>query len=50
MQMPMPLTSKTDMADMHDAAQPGEILRDAISAQGWTVTEAAARRDLDEVA
>ena len=31
------------MTDMHDPVHPGEILREAISAQGWTVTEAAAR-------
>lgn len=29
------------MPTMHDPAHPGESLRDAISAEGWTVTEAA---------
>ena len=31
------------MTDMYDPAHPGEIVREAIDAQGWTVTEAAAR-------
>ena len=31
------------MAAMHDPAHPGEIIREAINAEGWTVTEAAAR-------
>ena len=31
------------MTDMHDPVHPGEIVREAIDAQGWTVTEAAAR-------
>lgn len=31
------------MTDMHDPAHPGEIVREAIAAEGWTVTEAAAR-------
>lgn len=31
------------MTAMHDPAHPGEILREAIDAEGWTVTEAAAR-------
>lgn len=31
------------MTDMYDPAHPGEIVRKAIDAEGWTVTEAAAR-------
>ena len=31
------------MTDMYDPAHPGEIIREAIDAEGWTVTEAAAR-------
>ena len=31
------------MATMHDPAHPGESLRDALAAEGWTVTEAAAK-------
>lgn len=31
------------MPQMHDPAHPGETLRDAMAAEGWTVTEAAAR-------
>ena len=31
------------MPTMHDPAHPGESLRDAMAAEGWTVTEAAAR-------
>lgn len=31
------------MTDMYDPAHPGEIVREAIDAEGWTVTEAAAR-------
>ena len=31
------------MRMMHDPAHPGESLRDAMTAEGWTVTEAAAR-------
>ena len=29
------------MATMQDPAHPGESLRDALAAEGWTVTEAA---------
>ena len=28
---------------MHDPPHPGEIIRDAVRAEGWTVAEAAAR-------
>ena len=28
---------------MHDPPHPGEIIRDAVHAEGWTVAEAAAR-------
>ena len=28
---------------MYDPAHPGEIIREAIDAEGWTVTDAAAR-------
>ena len=31
------------MSAMYDPAHPGEILREAIEAQGWTVSGAAAR-------
>ena len=31
------------MPTMHDPAHPGESLRDALAAEGWTVTEAAAK-------
>ena len=31
------------MTDMYDPAHPGEIIREAIDAEGWTVTDAAAR-------
>ena len=31
------------MPTMHDPAHPGESLRDAMAAEGWTVTEAAAK-------
>ena len=31
------------MASMYDPAHPGEIIRDAIIAKGWTVAECAAR-------
>ena len=31
------------MPTMHDPAHPGESLRDALEAEGWTVTEAAAK-------
>ena len=31
------------MPTMHDPAHPGESLRDAVAAEGWTVTEAAAK-------
>ena len=31
------------MRTMHDPAHPGESLRDAMAAEGWTVTEAAAK-------
>ena len=31
------------MPTMHDPAHPGESLRDAMTAEGWTVTETAAR-------
>ena len=31
------------MATMHDPAHPGERLRGALEAEGWTVTEAAAK-------
>lgn len=31
------------MPTMHDPAHPGESLRDAMAAEGWTVTEAATR-------
>ena len=31
------------MATMRDPAHPGESLRDALAAEGWTVTEASAR-------
>ena len=31
------------MPTMHDPAHPGESLRDAMAAAGWTVTEAAAK-------
>ena len=31
------------MTSMYDPAHPGEIIRDAIEAKGWTVTECAAR-------
>ena len=32
------------MATMYDPAHPGESLRDAMAAAGWTVTETAAKR------
>ena len=31
------------MPTMHDPTHPGESLRDAMAAEGWTVTEAAAK-------
>ena len=31
------------MTTMYDPAHPGESLRDAMDAEGWTVTEAAAK-------
>ena len=31
------------MTSMYDPAHPGEIIRDAIVAKGWTVAECAAR-------
>ena len=31
------------MPTMHDPAHPGESLRDAMLAEGWTVTETAAK-------
>lgn len=31
------------MTGMHDPAHPGEIIRDALEAERWTVTEAAIR-------
>ena len=31
------------MTDMHDPAHPGEIIRKAISTEGWTVRQAAER-------
>ena len=31
------------MADMHDPAHPGEIIREAIGAEGWTIRHAAER-------
>lgn len=31
------------MTSMYDPAHPGEIIRDAIEAKGWTVAECAAR-------
>ena len=31
------------MPTMHDPAHPGESLRDAMVAEGWTVTEVAAK-------
>ncbi len=31
------------MSAMYDPAHPGEIIRDAIEAEGWTVSDAAAR-------
>ena len=31
------------MAEMHDPAHPGEIIRDAIDAEGWTIRHAAER-------
>ena len=31
------------MSGMYDPAHPGEIIREAIMAEGWTVAEAAAR-------
>ncbi len=31
------------MPTMHDPAHPGESLRDALAAEGWTVTETAAK-------
>ena len=31
------------MAGMYDPAHPGEIIREAIDAEGWTVSDAAAR-------
>ncbi|MYE81423.1 MAG: HigA family addiction module antidote protein [Gammaproteobacteria bacterium] len=31
------------MTDMYEPAHPGEIVREAIDAEGWSVTEAAAR-------
>ena len=37
------------MTDMYDPAHPGEIVREAIDAEGWTVTEAAARLDVARV-
>ena len=33
------------MPTMYDPAHPGESLRDAMEAEGWTVTEAAAKLD-----
>ena len=37
------------MTDMYDPAHPGEIVREAIDAEGWTVTEAAARLGIARV-
>ena len=31
------------MSAMHDPAHPGEIMREAIEAEGWTVSDAASR-------
>ena len=31
------------MADMHDPAHPGEIIREAITTEGWTIRHAADR-------
>ena len=31
------------MTDMHDPAHPGEIIREAINTEGWTVQQAADR-------
>ena len=31
------------MPDMYDPAHPGEIIREAIDAEGWTITETATR-------
>ena len=31
------------MTDMHDPAHPGEIIREAIRSEGWTVRQAAER-------
>ena len=31
------------MTSMHDPAHPGEIIRDAHEAEGWTITETATR-------
>lgn len=31
------------MSAMYDPAHPGEIIRDAIEAEGWTVSDAASR-------
>ncbi len=36
-------TRGATMPTMHDPARPGESLRDALEAEGWTVTEAAAK-------
>ena len=38
------------MTDMYDPAHPGEIVREAIDAEGWTVTETAARLGVSRVA
>lgn len=37
------------MADVYDPAHPGEIVREAIDAEGWTLTEAAARLGIARV-
>ena len=37
------------MTDMYDPAHPGEIIREAIGAEGWTVTDAAARMGVARV-
>ena len=31
------------MSEMHDPAHPGEIVREAINAEGWTIRDAAER-------
>lgn len=34
------------MTAMHDPAHPGEIIREALEAERWTVTQAAVRLDV----